>query len=239
MQLIFKTLTTQKQGTQPPGRQGRGIPRFFFLLPFSKNSDLRFKFFKDMDSESTWEKETRTQWVLTVRTWKQCVAFRDAWNCIFFTPNCYTTQQMELILCATIPASATAVLTQHSNSNPRLLRLCVPGTEIGVSINSVTFLLVCACSLPWFLMVGGSLRPPPLTPFAATSCGEARHTEHSLEKRWAERPRQRAIFNQDSSPPEWFRVTYNELVGGRGQRFFGAAGGEIQVGADGVGVGRT
>lgn len=33
-----------------------------FFLPFSKNSDLRFKFFKDMDSESTWEMENRIQW---------------------------------------------------------------------------------------------------------------------------------------------------------------------------------
>lgn len=35
------------------------------------------------------------------------------------------------------------------------------------------------CSLPLFLMVGGSSRPPPLTPFVATSCREARHTEHT------------------------------------------------------------
>lgn len=31
------------------------------LLPFSKNSDRRFKFFRDMDSDSTWETENRFQ----------------------------------------------------------------------------------------------------------------------------------------------------------------------------------
>lgn len=32
------------------------------FLPCSKNSDLRFKFFKDMGSDSTWKMENRKEW---------------------------------------------------------------------------------------------------------------------------------------------------------------------------------
>lgn len=83
---------------------------FFFFLPCSKNSDLRFKFFKDMDSDSTWEKEIRTQWVMREQgnmlssnndTWDKRSASK-MYNHVFLTSCCYITQQMPLILSATV-----------------------------------------------------------------------------------------------------------------------------------------
>lgn len=64
---------TKAQRTQPPDYTviiiikrhpppSQSALFFSFFLPFSKNSDLRFKFFKDMDSDSTWEMENRIQW---------------------------------------------------------------------------------------------------------------------------------------------------------------------------------
>lgn len=52
------------------------------------------------------------------------------------------------------------------------------------------------CSLPLFLVVSGSSRQPPLTPFEATSCGEARHGERLFKRHLAKERRQRVIFNQ-------------------------------------------
>ena len=63
---------TEAQRTQPTGytdvtwRQAHpplgSVLVLFFFLPCSKNSDLRFKFFKDMGSDSTWEMENRIKW---------------------------------------------------------------------------------------------------------------------------------------------------------------------------------
>lgn len=46
---------------QPALKRSALMDVFAFLLPFSKNSDRRFKFFRDMDSDSTWEMENRFQ----------------------------------------------------------------------------------------------------------------------------------------------------------------------------------
>lgn len=51
-------------------------------------------------------------------------------------------------------------------------------------------------SLPLFLVVRGSSRQPPLTPFEATSCGEARHGERLFKRHSAKGRTQRVIFNQ-------------------------------------------
>lgn len=51
-------------------------------------------------------------------------------------------------------------------------------------------------SLPLFLVVSGSSRQPPLTPFEATSCGEARHGERLFKRHSAKERRQRVIFNR-------------------------------------------
>lgn len=46
------------------------IPSVVFMsLPCSKNSDLRFKFFKDKGSDSTWEMGNRTQWGTAGEPW--------------------------------------------------------------------------------------------------------------------------------------------------------------------------
>lgn len=46
---------------QPALKRSALMYVFAFLLPVSKNSDRRFKFFRDMDSDSTWETENRFQ----------------------------------------------------------------------------------------------------------------------------------------------------------------------------------
>lgn len=76
-------------------------------------------------------------------------------------------------------------LPPESTTRHPLWRVFVLRPEIIIQINFITFLTVRSCSLPLFLIVTGSSRRPPLTPFEATSCGEMRQGVHSLKGPWA------------------------------------------------------
>lgn len=217
---------------------------FFFFLPCSKNSDLRFKFFKDMDSDSTWEKEIRTQWVMREQgnmlssnnaTWDKCSTSK-MYNHVFLT-SCYITQQMPLILLATVQWVQRWFKSTQRQS-PVAVLLCTErrnGRQDQLHNLSGCVLR----SLPLFLVVSGSSRQPPLTPFEATSCGEARHGERLFKRHSATRKGDKGWY---SIIYYIFSVTYNDLVGGglvERQRFFRAARGEIQAGVHRLCVGGT
>lgn len=90
------------------------------------------------------------------------------------------------------------------------------------------------CSLPFFLMVTGSSRKPPLTPFEATSCRETSWGAHSLKSHQAgEQYRNKGWSSLSQS--RWFWVTYaNGMSQGlfERQRFCCSVWSEIQAGAD-------
>lgn len=167
--------------TQPPGGQDGGIPPFLsllFFLPFSKNSDLRFKFFKDMDSESTWEEETRTQWVFRGRRHleTECSFLRRVQSYTSYIKLLHNTANGDNITCHN-PAQCNDCF----DSTPAAVPLCTRHRN-RCHDQSCNLSACVRCSLPSFLMVGGSSRPPPLTPLVATSCGEARHIEQLVRE---------------------------------------------------------
>lgn len=111
-----------------------------FCLPFSKNSDLRFKFFKDMDSESTWGVENRIPWgtgekagsliVLIHERRTQCASLKmyHIIICCFVTSHRYITQQMALILSTTVQRVQSCL----ESSAPPSGSFCTRYTDIGL-----------------------------------------------------------------------------------------------------------
>lgn len=155
-----------------------------------------------MDSDSTWEKEIRTQWVMRKQgnmlssnndTWDKCSA-SQMYNHVFLTSYCYITQQMPLILSAAVQWVQRWFKSTQRQS-PAGVLLCAERRNG----RQDQFHNLSGCvlrSLPLFLVVSGSSRQPPLTPFEATSCGETRHGERLFKRHSAKEGRQRVIFNQ-------------------------------------------